>query len=90
MTSSSSIEEIVQQFDEKWPPFTGVGAPFPMFKDTPVRSHIVQWLRSTFTTHHKGLVEKITALGDGIDRHSSPGDEGYMTALDDVLALLKE
>jgi len=36
--------DVEARFDEKFPPFQGVGAPFPIFADTPNRQHLAAFL----------------------------------------------
>lgn len=42
---TQDTESWLEEFDRNWPEFKGVGAPFPMFEDTPVRSHIIQFIK---------------------------------------------
>lgn len=37
--------EIERIFDREFPEFIGIGAPYPIFKDTPNRNHIKQFLK---------------------------------------------
>ena len=60
---SRNTDKILAEFDEKFPPFRGIGAPFPMFRETPVRSHIVQFLSESIT---QALAEERERVVDNI------------------------
>jgi hypothetical protein len=50
-----TTKELLEAFDEQFPAFEGVGAPFPMFSNTPNRNHIRLFLQSA--------AEKLIAQG---------------------------
>lgn len=40
----TSKEEMIKRFRDSFPSFEGVGAPYPIFKDTPNRKHLEQFI----------------------------------------------
>lgn len=42
-----NIDKIMDKFDKKFPEYTGIGALFPIFKDTPNRNHVKSFLRTS-------------------------------------------
>lgn len=49
----SNPNPIIERFRKKFPSFEGVGAPYPIFKDTPNRLHIEQFLPRISTTNNR-------------------------------------
>ena len=77
------------EFDEKFPPFKGVGARFPMFNETPVRTHIIQFIRSLLESERTRIAKEVEKLGNidkGIDTSYFVGRHNTLI---DVLNLLK-
>jgi len=46
------------RFEEKFPPFRGIGARFPIFDTTPNRNHIIQFIRSLLASKQAEMVKK--------------------------------
>lgn len=62
-TAPTEDRDWKERFDEEWPQFEGVGAPFPIFRDHPNRNHIMQFISQEITTAEargeKAMLEKI-------------------------------
>lgn len=83
---SKSNDEIVEEFEQDFPPFRGVGARHPMFAETPVYTHITQWitraLEAKDAEREKAVKEERERIYNQI-YHSLP--TGEVTAWDWVL-----
>lgn len=51
-------QEWEKEFDERFPAFFGIGAPFPMFEDTPNRNHIKQFISSLLSQQREQAYEE--------------------------------
>jgi len=59
MNTNDFIQKVLEEFEAKYPPFTGRGAPFPIFKDiNPNRNHIWQFIQRTLLEHEKLIREE--------------------------------
>lgn len=87
-------EKILDDFREQFPQFKGVGASFPIFKDTPVYTHVVQFIERALTSFSQELLaEKRDRIKEskecderecykGHDHHAARlRDEGRVEAL---------
>lgn len=52
-------EEIVDEFRKQFPPFKGVGARFPMFAETPVYTHVIQFIERALEAKDKECEERV-------------------------------
>ena len=63
ITTTSKTEGWEEEFDKEFPPFTGIGARFPIFDENPNRNHIIQFIRQLLSQKYdegyvaRGVVE---------------------------------
>lgn len=75
-------EQLLAQFEKEFPPFRGVGARHPIFNETPVYTHITQWIGRALDKYgameyERGRREASEAererIGEGIKADLPPG-----------------
>lgn len=65
MTTLKDLQEqILKDFEEQYPPFKGVGARFPIFNETPVYTHIKQFISRSNQTLLRKVVEDLKELSN--------------------------
>jgi len=57
-----TIQTILDEFEKEFPRFTGVGARHPIFNETPVYTHIIQFIRQALTQQLDELKGKIEGM----------------------------
>jgi len=56
------IEKTIAEFEKEFPQFRGVGAQHPIFNETPVYTHITQFIERALTNQLTALKEKIEGM----------------------------
>ena len=75
------------RFEEKFPPFRGIGARFPIFDTTPNRNHIIQFIRSLLASKQAEMEREIDSL---IFRSDFPADEKTINAAKSIIKKIME
>lgn len=50
-----------EEFEKDFPPFRGIGAPFPIFEETPNRNHVIHFIERTLQEQKEEMVKTIEA-----------------------------
>jgi len=53
------LKVIISEFEKEFPQFKGIGSPFPIFKDTPVYTHITNFLRLSLQKYGEKIEKEI-------------------------------
>ena len=77
-------KKIVEKFDKRFPAFTGVGAPFPIFEDNQNRNHIRLFLKlsiqQAFREGRREARKEIRKLVTKV--YTAETDEGFHENID--------
>jgi hypothetical protein len=57
-----SIEEKIKEWEKEFPRFNGVGAPFPVFKETPNYIHMRNWLSKALSEAREETLREVESL----------------------------
>ena len=89
-------QQIIQEFEERFPQFEGIGTQFPIFKNNPNYLYIESFLLFAFEQKEKALENykrelrgKIKKLRKNPTNLFAPMKKKYNQALDDILTLIK-
>mgnify|MGYP001569346772 CR=1 FL=1 len=67
MPLSKIKEEILKEFNDKFPEFKGVGSQYPIFAENPNRNHIKAFLSASITKACEEMMEENNRLIDIIN-----------------------
>jgi len=71
-------EELKKEFDEKFPEFSGVGAPYPTFRNQVNRNHIWQFFMSWSSTREQTLLKEVDGLKDKLSVAELERDSNFL------------
>lgn len=103
MSLSKIIKESEREFEEKFPPFVGIGAPFPIFSENPNRERIKSHLHSLSLQLIEGMEKWAIESKRNLPKPEHPdgtahahyelmvknAEVGYNQALSDLLTYLE-